>query len=183
MSETGGRPRRVLVLGGARSGKSSWAEQQVLHLAEVDYLATSPDYPDDAEWQQRIAAHRARRPATWHTLETADVAGVLDLDRETPVLVDCLTVWLTRMMDQTGIWQQEAGCDAALAEATGTLVQAFARTRRTVIAVSNEVGQGVVPDTAAGRRFRDEMGRLNAQLAAVVDEVWFCTAGIPQRLK
>lgn len=174
---------RVLVLGGARSGKSSWAEKALWDLPAVDYLATAPRYPDDAEWQQRIALHRERRPDGWRTIESMDVAGVLAEQSDVPVLVDCLTVWLTRAMDETGVWEEQPGCDEALADATSTLVQAFARCRRPVIAVSNEVGQGVVPASSSGRRFRDEMGRLNIAVAAVVDQVWFCTAGIAQRLR
>lgn len=173
---------RVLILGGARSGKSSYAEALVAG-DEVDYLATAARYPDDPEWALRIAAHRQRRPATWQTIETLDVAGELGRRTTRPLLVDCLTVWLTRQMDAAGVWDAEPGCDKALQEASDELVAAFTTGTRPVVAVSNEVGQGVVPATSSGRRFRDEMGVLNTRVAAVCDRVYFCIAGLPQRLK
>lgn len=174
---------RVLVLGGARSGKSTFAESLAAASSEVDYLATSARRPDDAEWQARLALHIARRPATWQTIETLDVAGELVRRTSRLLLLDCLTVWLTRQMDRAGIWDEQPGCDAALQSATDTLVDALARAQRPVVAVSNEVGQGVVPATASGRRFRDEMGILNSRVAQVVDEVHFCVAGLPWQLK
>ncbi len=174
---------RVLVLGGARSGKSTHAEALASTQREVDYLATAARYPDDPEWQERIALHRSRRPASWQTIESLDVAGALRADTERLLLVDCLTVWLTRQMDEAGIWDERPGCDEALQAATDDLVAAFEQTTRPVVAVSNEVGQGVVPATPSGRRFRDEMGVLNMRVAAVCDQVYFCTAGLPQRLK
>lgn len=174
---------RILVLGGARSGKSTFAESLASAAGEVDYLATSARRPDDAEWQARIELHVARRPASWHTIETLDVAGTLTEQTERLLLVDCLTVWLTRQMDEAGIWDARPGCDDALRAATDSLLAAFARCRRPVVAVSNEVGQGVVPASASGRRFRDEMGVLNSRVAAIVDEVHFCVAGLPWQLK
>lgn len=173
---------RVLVLGGARSGKSSYAEA-LAGPGEIDYLATAARYPDDPEWQQRIALHQQRRPAMWQTIESLDVAAELARETDRMLLVDCLTVWLTRQMDAAGVWDEQPGCDEALARATDQLVAAFEACRRPVIAVSNEVGQGVVPATASGRRFRDEMGILNARVAQVCDQVYFCIAGIPGRVK
>jgi adenosylcobinamide kinase/adenosylcobinamide-phosphate guanylyltransferase len=155
--------RRVLVLGGARSGKSVEAERRLLAEPSVVYVATS-DVPDDAEWAARVAAHRARRPAAWTTVEGADLPALLAEDGP-PLLVDCLTLWLSGGGDP----------DA--------LVDAWRRTRRRVVAVSNEVGSGIVPATASGRAFRDALGRLNAAVAAESDEVWLTVAGQPLRLK
>ena len=173
----------VLVLGGARSGKSTFAERLASQVESVDYLATAHRYPDDPEWVARVQLHQQRRPASWRTIETLDVAAELRAESERLLLVDCLTVWLTRQMDEAGIWDANPGSDAALQSATDELVAALAATSRQVVLVSNEVGQGVVPATPAGRRFRDEMGILNTRVAEVSDEVHFCIAGIPLRLK
>lgn len=173
----------ALVLGGARSGKSSWAEAQFLGREAVDYVATSEVPDDDPEWQERVALHRARRPSSWRTIETTDLAGVLRSGDTAPVMVDCLAVWLARMLDEVGAWEaaDESWRDD-LRVRVDDLTAAVAETTREVILVSNEVGSGVVPATASGRLYRDELGRLNAAVAAVVDEVWFCIAGIARRL-
>jgi adenosylcobinamide kinase / adenosylcobinamide-phosphate guanylyltransferase len=177
------RPRRVLVLGGARSGKSSYAERLLGRERSVEYVACGarPD-ADDAEWADRVALHRARRPASWTTLETIDLPAVLSSPGP-PVLVDCLTTWLARVMDDCGVWTGTAGADERLAAAVNEVVDAWARSRRRVICVSNEVGSGIVPATPSGRRFRDELGVLNARVAEVSDRVWLVTAGLPQRLR
>lgn len=174
---------RILVLGGARSGKSTRAEALAAAAGEVDYLATSENRLDDAEWQQRIALHRARRPASWATIETIDVASELRRDTDRMLMVDCLTVWLTRQMDVAGVWTNEPGCDEQLKQAVDELIDAIGACTRPVVMVSNEVGQGIVPADAGTRRFRDEMGILNMRVAAACDQVEFCIAGIPQRLK
>jgi len=176
------RSRRVLVLGGARSGKSSYAERLLVRERDVDYVACGALPDDDAEWADRIALHRARRPASWRTLETIDLPAVLG-SRGAPVLVDCLTTWLAGTMDDCGIWTAEAGADERLAAAVDGVVDAWTRSRRRVVGVSNEVGSGIVPATPSGRRFRDELGVLNARIAAASDRVWLVTAGIPQRLR
>ena len=177
------RPRRVLVLGGARSGKSAFAEQLLAREREVDYVACGA-VPDgsDPEWTDRIALHRARRPSSWRTVETLDLPAVLGRPGP-PVLVDCLTTWLARVMDDCGVWSEDPGSDARLAAAVDALVDAWAGTPRRVVAVSNEVGSGVVPATPSGRRFRDELGVLNARVAAASPRVWLVTAGLPQRLR
>jgi adenosylcobinamide kinase / adenosylcobinamide-phosphate guanylyltransferase len=171
------------VLGGARSGKSSFAEALVTGRGDVDYVACGP-MPDgsDPEWTDRVALHRTRRPASWRTLETVDLPGVLGRPGP-PVLVDCLTTWLARVMDDCGIWSEAPSADARLAAEVDALVDAWRATRRRVVAVSNEVGSGVVPATASGRRFRDELGVLNARVAAASPRVWLLTAGLPQRLR
>ena len=177
------RPRRTLVLGGARSGKSSFAEQLLTRDRRVDYAACGlvPD-GSDPEWTDRVSLHRTRRPASWRTIETVDLPGVLGRSGP-PVLVDCLTTWLARVMDDCGVWSEAPDADARLARAVDALVDAWQGTRRRVVAVSNEVGSGVVPATASGRRFRDELGVLNARIAAASPRVWLLTAGVPQRLR
>jgi adenosylcobinamide kinase/adenosylcobinamide-phosphate guanylyltransferase len=160
---------RVLVLGGARSGKSRWAESLLADRDDVVYVATSYQRPDDDEWQQRVAAHRARRPAEWTTLETLELAKAMAT--HDVVLVDCLTLWLGALLDEPDLPGRVDELVGAVKSAGGTMVL-----------VSNEVGDGVVPVSEPGRRFRDELGSLNARLAAVCDEVWLVTAGIPRRL-
>jgi adenosylcobinamide kinase/adenosylcobinamide-phosphate guanylyltransferase len=177
------RPRRVLVLGGARSGKSSYAERLLAGEREVEYVACgAAPGPEDDEWAQRVAAHRSRRPASWRTTETLDLPAVLGAPGP-PVLVDCLTTWLAGVMDECGVWTDQPGADARLAGAVESLLAAWSTTRRRVVAVSNEVGGGIVPATPSGRRFRDEMGILNARVAAGSQRVWLVTAGLPQRLR
>jgi adenosylcobinamide kinase/adenosylcobinamide-phosphate guanylyltransferase len=183
------RPYRVLVLGGARSGKSVTAERLLATRDRVDYVATGagPD-PGDPEWAARVRLHQQRRPVHWATLETRDLERVLaapDLTARqlaTPVLVDCLSTWLAGVMDECGLWSAPPGADKALAARVDGLLDAWRVTRRTVVAVSNEVGSGVVPGTASGVRYRDELGMLNTRVAAESQQVWLCTAGIPRRL-
>ena len=177
--------RRVLVLGGARSGKSAAAESMLADAGDVDYVATGQlADTGDAEWDQRVREHQARRPPGWRTLETLDVAGVLACrELAAPVLVDCLATWLARIMDDCGLWSGDPGANARLAEQTDLLVAAWQQTSRPAVAVSNEVGCGIVPATASGRRFRDELGWLNTRIARASEEVWTCTAGIPLRLR
>jgi adenosylcobinamide kinase/adenosylcobinamide-phosphate guanylyltransferase len=176
--------RRVLVLGGARSGKSFFAERIFADSGEVEYVATGPGPGgDDPEWAARVDEHRRRRSPGWRTTETLDLEQVLKSDDRAPILVDCLSVWLARVMDECEAWT--AGADGAreVAARTDRLLQAWRSTARHVVAVSNEVGSGVVPETLSGRLFRDALGRLNASVAAECDEVWLCTAGLPQRLR
>ena len=170
------------MLGGARSGKSHFAERLLRTQREVDYVACGGEAGDDAEWVDRIARHRDRRPASWNTLETIDLTAVLGSSGP-PVLVDCLTTWLARVMDDCGVWSEQPDADARLSAAVDEVVAAWARSRRRVIGVSNEVGSGIVPATPSGRRFRDELGVLNARIAAASDRVWLVTAGIPRRLR
>jgi adenosylcobinamide kinase/adenosylcobinamide-phosphate guanylyltransferase len=185
----------VLVLGGSRSGKSAHAESLVAGRDDVVYLATSRGDPTDAEWSARIAAHRARRPAGWTTLETTAPSELL---RRGTVLVDSVTTWVAALMDETGVWEaaeaggaHAAGGPAATADAAlerlaarcDALVDSWVMTPAHVVAVSDEVGLGVVPETRAGRLFRDTLGTLNQRLAATADEVWFVVAGLPQKLR
>jgi len=183
-SASGRTGRRVLVLGGARSGKSATAEGMLTGDGPVDYVATgAPPGSGDAEWDARLAEHQRRRPPHWRTVETLALAEVLAAQGPAPMLVDCLTTWLARVMDDCGAWDDADGSAWVLADRIEQVLHAWRHTRRQVIAVSNEIGSGVVPDTASGRRFRDELGQLNARIAADSDEVWLCTAGIPRRLR
>ena len=175
--------RRVLVLGGARSGKSERAELRVAGEPEVTYVAAAPagtgdlGWAGDAEWAARVAAHRARRPAWWRTAETTDLAGVLAAARGA-VLIDGIGSWLAAVMDECGAWDRGAApAREKLAARTGELAGAWRQARGYVVAVSDETGLGVVPATPAGRLFRDELGRLNQALAAESEEAELVVAG------
>lgn len=172
----------ALVLGGARSGKSSWAESQFRERDRVDYVATSLVPDDDPEWAERVALHRSRRPGGWRTIESLDVAAVLREDDDAPVLVDCLSLWLARVLDDVDAWEaDEERWRPALEQRVADLTEAVRTTRREVVLVSNEVGSGVVPGTESGRLYRDELGRLNARIAAASDELWLCVGGAARR--
>jgi adenosyl cobinamide kinase/adenosyl cobinamide phosphate guanylyltransferase len=165
--------RLTLVLGGARSGKSRHAESIITALPDPwVYIATAQAFDD--EMRDRIAAHRARRAFGWNTVEAPiDLAGALATAAERPVVVDCLTLWLTNLL--------VGGHDvtAAIVALDNALE---ARDAPTVL-VANEVGLGVVPDTALGRDFRDQAGLLNQRMAARADSVLFLVAGLPMRMK
>ena len=156
------------MLGGSRSGKSAFAESLLADVPAVEYVATALADPGDVEWTARIAAHRARRPPRWSTLETSDIAGVLRRDG-VPVLIDSITLWLSADLDDPG--------------RVDDLCAAWHASARRVVAVSDEVGSGVVPASEAGRRFRDALGLLNQRLAAAADEVHLVVAGLSLRLK
>jgi adenosylcobinamide kinase/adenosylcobinamide-phosphate guanylyltransferase len=178
-------PRRTLVLGGARSGKSVEAEQRLATFPGVVYVATGGSHEGDPEWAARIGAHRERRPASWRTEETCDLVPLLE-GPGPPLLIDCLALWLTDAMDSVGAWDDQRWSTVGsrmLHERTAELVSALRRTRRTVVAVSNEVGSGIVPETSSGRRFRDELGRLNTQFAAECEQVLLVTAGVVRPLR
>jgi adenosylcobinamide kinase / adenosylcobinamide-phosphate guanylyltransferase len=176
------QPRRVLVLGGARSGKSRHAELRLAGEPLVTYLAAGP-YPDgaqpadDPDWAERVAAHRSRRPTWWRTVESADAAAAL---RSVPgaLLFDGVGTWLAAVMTT----QHQAGIPGLIAEKADELVEAWRQTPARVVAVSDEVGSGVHPPTEAGRLFRDQLGWLNQRLAAESDEVVLVVAGRPVTL-
>lgn len=178
--------RRLLVTGGARSGKSHRAEAVAAAAAAsaVHYVATAPSYPDDPEWHARIAAHRQRRPASWRTLETIDVAAVLrTAEPGSCVLVDCLTLWTTGIVDAARAWTRPNEAHLAVADALADLVGALGRTSGDVVLVTNEVGHGLVPEQASGRLFRDLLGQVNVAVAAACDDVEIVTCGIARTLK
>jgi adenosylcobinamide kinase/adenosylcobinamide-phosphate guanylyltransferase len=163
-------------MGGARSGKSERAELRLAGEPDVTYVATGPDGADDPDWAARVAVHRARRPAWWRTAETTDLAGVLASARGA-VLIDGIGTWLAAALDQCGAWDGSPGAQERLAGMTEELLDAWRQARGYVVAVSDEAGLGVVPATAAGRRFRDELGRLNQALAAESEETELVVAG------
>ncbi|HWG24564.1 bifunctional adenosylcobinamide kinase/adenosylcobinamide-phosphate guanylyltransferase [Actinospica sp.] len=185
--------RRTLILGGARSGKSTFAERMLAETADqrtVTYAATAPRYPGDPEWAERIARHQAQRPGGWRTVETGDEpAALAELFRsaEGPVLADCLTLWLTSAMDTVSAWDEgiwaSGSAPRELGELTRGLIAAYESCPGPVVAVSNELGFGLVPPDPGTRRFRDELGRLNQAFAAAADAVWLVVAGLPLRLK
>jgi len=196
-----GRPprhtRRIVVTGGSRSGKSAFAERLAQRRAtsapakgntttenpatppDVLYVATGPvpDAAADPEWDTRVAAHRQSRPAGWDTIETQQVAALLDAPGP-PLFVDGLGTWLTAAFDTAQAWQTGP---EAIAPAVDALTRAFAHTPRDVVLVTDEVGDGVVPATHSGRLFRDALGHLNAAVADAADAVWRVTAGQGQR--
>jgi adenosylcobinamide kinase/adenosylcobinamide-phosphate guanylyltransferase len=173
-------PPLTLVLGGARSGKSHFAEALVEGAARCGTYCATAEAKDD-EMAARIAAHRARRigdgrGAFWRTIETPLAVAVTiaaEANPERPLLIDCLTLWLSNlMMAEVPIDEEFATLRTALRDAAGPIVL-----------VANEVGLGLVPETLLGRRFRDEAGRLNQQIAALADRVVFIVAGLPLVLK
>jgi adenosylcobinamide kinase/adenosylcobinamide-phosphate guanylyltransferase len=171
---TRGARTLALVLGGARSGKSRHAEALVTALPPPWlYIATGE--PRDNEMAARIAEHRARRGAQWHTVEAPrDLAGALAAaPADAAVLVDCLTLWLTNVM------LAGSDIDAEIVRLESALTQRGSP----MVLVAHEVGLGIVPDNALARRFRDAAGRLNQRLAARADRVVLLVAGIPMTVK
>ncbi|MEX1081999.1 MAG: bifunctional adenosylcobinamide kinase/adenosylcobinamide-phosphate guanylyltransferase [Halofilum sp. (in: g-proteobacteria)] len=166
---------RELILGGARSGKSALAEARAEAApGEVVYIATA-EAADD-EMAARIEAHRARRPDGWRTVEAPQALSAALLEAAAPgrlVIVDCLTLWLSNRLG--------AGADIAADQAT--LLAALKDASGELVLVSNEVGQGIVPDNAMARRFRDAAGRLNQAAAAACEQVTYVVAGQPLTLK
>lgn len=162
-----------LVTGGARSGKSALAERLVERLArqsdgQAVYIATAQAYDD--EMTQRIGLHRARRDAGWRTIEEPrELARTLsDSDGQGVRLVDCLTLWLANMEGRADV---------------GHLCTVLAAQKNPVVLVTNELGQGIVPDNALARRFRDDHGWMNQAVAEIATEVWMAVSGLPLRLK
>jgi uroporphyrin-III C-methyltransferase len=177
--------RRILVLGGSASGKSGYAEGLLAGEPKVTYVATARRNPDDPEWADRIDRHRQRRPPAWVTAETCDLAEALSRDDGGALLIDSMTTWLAQLMDDCGCWADPPSEASArrLAGAVDALIGAWSAASVTALAVSDEVGSGVVPEAASGRAFRDSLGQLNQRLAVAADEVWLVTAGIPCKLR
>lgn len=173
---------RTLVLGGIRSGKSEWAEQAVASALPsgqpVRYLAPGPCGGSDADWARRVAQHRARRPEHWTTVETQDVTTELERSADVPTLVDDLGTWLTGMLDHHDAW-----ATGSVVTPVAQLLDAVGAFTSTLMLVSPEVGLTVVPATAAGRRFADELGSLNQRLAALCERVVLVVAGQPVSIK
>ncbi len=163
------------MLGGARSGKSAFAEGLVVESGlSKAYVATGRAWDD--EMRARIAAHRESRGPGWQTIEEPmDLVGALErLDAaDCAILVDCLTLWLTNLMME----------EADIAAETAKLVAHLSNAKARIVLVSNEVGLGIVPENAMARAFRDHAGRLHQATAAAVSEVYFVAAGLPLRMK
>jgi len=178
--------RLILVLGGARSGKSDYAQQLAAQLGErVLYVATAT--AGDGEMAQRITAHRARRPAHWQTLEAAtDVATALSkiVDKVDVVLLDCLTMLASNVLLNGGEDSlDEARVEEQLNAEIDALLSWYEQHQASLIIISNEVGMGLVPPYPLGRAYRDLLGRANQRLAARADVVLFLVAGLPIDLK
>lgn len=164
----------VLITGGARSGKSRRAEARAQACpGRPVYIATAEAL--DAEMEERIARHRARRGNDWIEREVPLdlVATLTETDGGGVRLVDCLTLWLSNLLHAERDWSQEVT----------RLAEALSRQRSPVILVTNEVGLGIVPDNALARTFRDAAGLMNQTIAAAADEVEFVVAGLPMKLK
>lgn len=169
---------RILVTGGVRSGKSMHAES-LIGGAPATYVATGsvPDREDDPDWTARIAAHRDRRPSSWDTLETQDLAEAVRAAQH-PILIDCLGTWLTALIDTAQAWEQDVDAVQSLVRArTDEVVETLRSCEFDVVVVTNEVGLGVVPEHRSGRLFRDLLGTVNQRVAAACDEVHLVVAG------
>ncbi len=166
------------ITGGARSGKSAYAEKLALEIAgKRAYLATAQAL--DAEMAAKIEKHRKDRSSAWDTYE--EPLAVADLLRKISgryqvALLDCLTLWLSNIMAHTG-------GDGAVLQGMDSLVKALSDFQGTCIVVSNEVGLGIVPDNPVARKFRDFAGMMNQKIAQAADEVYFTASGIPMKIK
>lgn len=170
--------RRILLTGGARSGKSTAAEAFLDDAAPVTYVATAPPAPDDPEWQDRVALHRSRRPAAWNTVETIHIVGPIGrATPDHPVLVDCLTLWLMARMDLHEAWDDPHGAAPAVRSDIDAVARAVADSPGGLVLVTNEVGSGIVPDDPGSRLFRDLLGRTNGTVASQCDDVYLVVAG------
>lgn len=175
-------PVRTLVLGGVRSGKSAYAETVLAAETAVTYLAAGGIREGDPDWAARVRLHRQRRPTFWRTVETSDVAAQLRA-ADIPVLLDCLGTWLTARIDLHQAWNGGGEGLNAVSADIDELVAAWRDCPLPVVAVSNEVGSGVVPATASGRLFRDLLGTVNARIAGESDAVVLMVAGMPVPLR
>jgi adenosylcobinamide kinase/adenosylcobinamide-phosphate guanylyltransferase len=207
--------RLILVTGGARSGKSTYAERLAAQLAEphggrVTYIATSQAY--DEEMEQRVRAHQSSRPETWTTVECpievpaavrAAAAGTASEGGEPPVvLLDCVTLWVTNLLFQGGAFggsappdegynydkdllpaAEERAAAARVTAAVDGLVEAVSATGATLVAVTNEVGLGVVPEYPLARLYRDQLGWANQRLARDADDLYLLVSGYPLDVK
>lgn len=187
---------RTLVLGGARSGKSSWAEELLTSAHRGDaltYIATARPWPGDTDFEERISRHRHRREAaeahegiTWHTIDTIDASEALESPFLLPgsghVLLDDVGTWLTHIIDELGAWEAPRG---TIAPSTDRLVNAVTGwpEEKDLVIVTPEVGMSVIPEHYSGRLFRDELGQLNHDLATVCDRVVLVVAGCAVELK
>lgn len=171
----------ILVLGGARSGKSAYAERLAREGEATLFVATAEALDEDM--RQRIRKHRAQRPAAWDTLEEPlDPVGAIPpvLSGQDTLLLDCLTVWVSNLLLEPG---DDNHAEEGILSRAGALLDLYERTDARWIVVSNEVGLGVVPATGLGRNYRDALGRVNQLFAARADRVYLMVAGLPLDLK
>ncbi len=170
----------ILLLGGARAGKSAAAERLAQAGRRVLFIATAEALDD--EMRRRISAHRARRPSAWDTLEEpldpVAAAGPI-LDRYDTVVLDCLTLWVSNLLLRH---PDGSGAEPVILDAAETLVEMIGRSTATWIVISNEVGLGVVPPSPLGRVYRDALGRVNQLVAARADRVYLMVAGLALEL-
>jgi adenosylcobinamide kinase / adenosylcobinamide-phosphate guanylyltransferase len=171
---------RTLVLGGIRSGKSRWAEEAIAESLPpgepVRYLASGPAVRADTAWADRVAQHRDRRPAHWSTVETDDIATQLRQSPGSPTIVDDIGGWLTATLDRNNAWD-DGSVALPVRDTIDEMLAAVSEFGSTLVLVSPEVGLTVVPATASGRRFADELGSLNQRIAALCDRVVLVVAG------
>ena len=173
----------ILVLGGARSGKTQYAQELAARLGgRVTYVATSE--AGDDEMRQRVAAHRAARPAEWQTLERPLRVGdaLVEWDADVVVL-DCMTLLASNVLTQLGEHASAAQVEERVRGEVNDLFTAWRESAYTLIVISNEVGMGLVPPYPMGRVYRDALGRANQQLAQAADEVVLMVAGLPMKVK
>jgi adenosylcobinamide kinase/adenosylcobinamide-phosphate guanylyltransferase len=178
--------RLLLILGGARSGKSAYAQRLAQELGGDDVLFVATAEAWDEDMAQRIARHQQERPAAWRTLEIPRQVGqalALYVHDTTVVLVDCLTLLVSNTLLHCGATPDPAAAEAAVQEEIAALVQTCQATAATCIVVSNEAGLGLVPDNLLGRLYRDLLGRANQALAARAEAVYFMVAGLPVDVK
>lgn len=171
----------IFILGGARSGKSAFAERLARRGRRVLFVATAE--ARDEDMKRRIAAHRKRRPAGWDTLEEPLdlVAGLRTrLDRYDTFLLDCLTLWVSNLLLER---QDHGGTESRIQDSARELMDLIDETQATWILVSNEVGQGIVPSSGLGRAYRDTLGRVNQLAVSRADRVYLMTAGLALELK
>lgn len=183
--------RIILVTGGARSGKSSFAEQLIAGIGgDIAYIATAQAL--DGEMEDRISKHRLQRPSSWQTFETPTQPSAVIADegqRRTAMLLDCLTVMITnRMLVRAIDWDQPTVAQLNAVEADvmaeiEAVIAAAETSRADLVAVTNEVGYGIVPIAPLARFFRDCAGRVNQRMAAAASEVYLVVSGIPVRIK
>jgi adenosylcobinamide kinase/adenosylcobinamide-phosphate guanylyltransferase len=175
---------RELILGGARSGKSTLASQRAHDSGrKVIFVATAT--ASDAEMQSRIMLHRKERPAEWKTVEAATGLAIILQQIDDPhcfVIVDCLTLWLSNVLCDSNSEQPKFN-DVAWSIELSALMNILPLLRADIALVSNEVGFGIVPENAVARRFRDEQGRLNQRIAASCERVTLMVAGVPLTIK
>jgi adenosylcobinamide kinase/adenosylcobinamide-phosphate guanylyltransferase len=183
--------RLLLVTGGARSGKSTFAEGKAKECGQnVLYVATSK--PIDDEMKQRIAKHKAQRPSEWETLEeykNLDFAISNHILGKEAVLLDCITIMITNLMfEKTFDWdsltrEEVQKIETSIQHQIERLIGLSKMSEVTFVIVTNEIGLGIVPATALSRDFRDIAGRMNQLIAGAADEVYFCVSGIPMKIK